>query len=532
MTKSALLKAAGVIGGLTLVSRVLGMVRDIVSAKSFGTTWQWDAFIYAFMLPNFMRRLVGEGALSSAFIPVYAEMIQKEGEESASRFANVVFTLLLWFLVGFLLAVEAALFFLLKWGALPPAIRLTAELLQILFPYLLFISLCALAMGILNCHRHFFSPSLGPVILDLVWIAAVVWVSPWAGPGSEARVTALAVCILISGAIQLAVQLPSLLRFGFSPRFIFDFLHPALRQVGKLVLPAILGFAIVQINILVDMTMGFWAGPGANSSLWYGNRLMQFPLGVFAIAMGTALLPAISHQAARQEIEEAKRTLSFALRSVFFIIFPASIGLIVLRTPIVELLFERGQFDAVSTLRTSNVLLCYALGLFAYSGQKLIVAGFYALQDTKTPMKVGALALIVNLVLNFILIHPMKEAGLALATAISGITNFLVLIYLFEKRIAGFNVKELLSSSARILAASFGMGAVSWLLYEGLHRTVSGGETFRLLVSILGSIGASCLVYLGLCHLLHVTEVREALRWFQETRKNKMAAEKAGEEPL
>lgn len=534
MTKKKLLKAAGVVGLLTLASRILGMIRDIVSAKSFGTTWQWDAFIYAFMLPNFMRRLVGEGALSSAFIPVYAEIREKEGEEAAFRFGNVIFTLLFFFLVAFLLLVETGLFFLLKGPLLPPALRLTGELLQVLFPYLLFISLCALSMGILNCHRHFFSPSLGPVILDLAWITGVLWVSPWGGPRAEDRVFLLAVCLLVSGALQLAVQLPSLSRQGFSLRLIFDWVHPGLRRVGRLVLPAILGFAIVQINILVDMTMGFWAGPGANSSLWYANRLMQFPLGVFAIAMGTALLPAISQHTARQEVEEAKKTLSFALRSIFFIIFPAMVGLMVLRTPIVELLFERGEFDALSTARTSFTLLCYSIGLFAFSGQKVIVTGFYSLQDTKTPMKVGAMALVVNLVFNLILIVPMKEAGLALATSISGIFNFLLLVYLFEKRIAGFGIREVAASSARILAASLLTGGAAWYFFRTFYAMTSGTETFRLLVGVLGSIAISCLIYAGLCLVFRVREMHEAVRWFQESRlgRKTAVAEGMGEEPL
>ncbi len=507
------------------------MIRDIVSAKSFGTSWQWDAFTYAFMLPNFMRRLVGEGALSSAFIPIYAEVRQREGEEAGFRFANVIFTLLFWGLVGFLLFVEIGILFLLQASALPPAVRLTCELLQLLFPYLLFISLCALAMGILNSHHHFFSPSLSPIILDLIWIAGVLWVSPLGGPKPEERIFLLAICIFVSGAIQLGVQIPFLVRHGFHPRFLFDIFHPALRQVGKLLLPSILGFSVVQINILVDMTLAFWVGPGANSALWYGNRLMQFPLGVFAIAMGTALLPAISHHTARQEIEEAKRTLSFALRSIFLIIFPATVGLIVLRTPIVQLLFERGEFDAASTARTSFVLLCYTIGLFAYSGQKLIVTGFYALQDTKTPMKVGALALVINVVFNLILMGPLKEGGLALATSISGIFNFLCLIFLFQRRIAGLELRGILVSSGKIFGASLLMGFCAWPLFRSIYGAVGGGETFRLLAGVFGSIGISALIYLGLCLLFRVHEVREAIQWIRESRKREESVG-VGEEPL
>lgn len=534
MKKSHLLKAAGLIGALTLVGRVLGMIRDILSAKDFGTTWQWDAFIYAFMLPNFMRRLVGEGALSSAFIPVYTEMREKEGEEAATRFGNVVFTLLVWFLVLFLLVTEVGIYFLLRSLSLPPVIRLTCELLQVLFPYLFFISLSALSAGILNCNQHFFSPSFSPIILDLVWIAGIVWISPLGGPGPERRVFLLAICLLISGGLQLGVQLPSLFRSGFSPRFIFDSLHPGLRRVGKLILPAILGFAILQVNTLVDMTCGFWAGAGANSSLFYANRLMQFPLGVFAIAMGTAVLPTVSRQSARQEIEKVNRTLSFALRTILFIILPASVGLIVLRTPIVQLLFEHGEFDALSTARTSFTLLCYTIGLFAYSGQKIIVTGFYSLQDTRTPMKIGAAALVMNIVLNLILMGPMREAGLALATSIAGIFNFLFLVYLFQKQIADFPIGEILGSSTRILAASLVMGIAASFFYHKIYHFVGmeGSETLRLLAAVFGSIGISVLIYLGFSLIFRVPEIHDALRWFRESRSKREILEKAEEEPL
>lgn len=530
--KSNLLRAAGIIGALTLVSRILGMIRDIVSAQSFGTTWQWDAFIYAFMLPNFMRRLVGEGALSSAFIPVYMEVRQKEGEERVFYFTNVVFTLLFFSLVSFLLVAQAVLIFLLKFPNLPPVVRLTCELLQVLFPYLFFIALCALATGILNCHRHFFSPSLSPIILDLVWILSVIWISPLGGPRSEDRVFLLAVTVLISGAIQLGVQIPSIIRLGFKPRFFFDFLHPGIRQVGKLIVPAVLGFAIVQINILVDMTLAFWVGPGANSSLWYANRLMQFPLGVFAIAMGTALLPAISHHTVRQEMEEAKKMLSFALRVIFFIVFPSTVGLIALRTPIVQLLFERGEFDALSTSRTAFTLLCYTIGLFAYSGQKIVVTGFYSFQDTKTPAKVGAIALAINVIFNLILMEPLKEGGLALATSISGIFNFLCLFYLLQKRIVGLDSREILISSGKILAASLVMGVFSWYLFKGLYGFVAGPQTLRLLIGVFGSIGVSTLIYFGFCLLFQVPEIHEAVQWFRSSRGKQKLTPEVGEEPL
>ncbi len=530
--KLKLLKAAGMIGALTLLSRILGMIRDIASAHHFGTSWQWDAFIYAFMLPNFLRRLVGEGALSSAFIPVYADLVQKEGRDAGLRFANVIFTILTASLIGFVLAAELILFFLVKTPSLPPVIFLTVRLLEVLFPYLLFISLCALSTGLLNSHQHFFSPSLGPILLDIIWIAGIFWVTSLPGLPNEERVFFLAFFILVAGAVQLAVQIPALLRVGFSPRWIWDLTHPGLIQVGKLILPALLGFAIVQTNVLVDMTLGFWVGEGANSSLFYGNRLMQFPLGVFAIAMGTALLPAISRHTARKEMEEAKQALSFGLRSVFFIILPATVGLIVLRTPIVRLLFERGEFDAASTARTAMVTLCYTIGLFAYSGQKIVVTGFYSLQDTKTPMKIGAMALVLNLVFNLLLMLPMREAGLALATSIAGIFNFLTLLYLYQRKISDFPLGEIFASSIRILIASLVTGGFAWLLYVGIYGWVHAPETVRLLAGVLGSVSISSIIYFFLCFFLRVPELRDALDWLRKRNGGPKATGRLGEELL
>ncbi len=514
MSKSGLLKATAIIGSLTLLSRVLGMTRDIFSAQGFGTSWQWDAFIYAFMLPNFMRRLVGEGALTSAFIPVYTDIMQKEGKEKANQFAHVMSGVLFLGLGALVVLVEIFLVFFLKFSSPPPTIRLTAELSQLFFPYLIFMAYCALAAGILNCSNSFFSPALNPVILDLVWIFAILWVLPMS-ISPEKKIYFLSLWIFASGALQLGVQLPYLVRSGYRPRFVMDFSHPGLKHVGELILPAVLGFAVMQINILVDSTMGLWIGEGANSSLWYGNRLMQFPLGVFAIAMGTALLPAISHHTARNEHEEAKRSLAFALRSIFFIIIPSTVGLIVLRTPIVRLLFERGEFDAVSTTRTSFVVLCFTIGLFAYSGQKVLVTGFYSLKDTKTPMKLGALTLILNIILNFILMRPLKEGGLALSTSISGIVNFFALIFLYDRKIRGFPAKEIGVASFKILMASIVMGIAAHYLYGWIYPLTGGGTTVRLLVSVFTGMGFSVIIYLALCFLLKVSEVHDALKWMR-----------------
>ncbi len=513
------MRAAGVLGLMTVVSRVLGMIRDVVSAKSFGTTWQWDAFVYAFMLPNFFRRIIGEGALSSAFIPVYSETLHLQGKEQAFRFANKIGTLVAAGLAVFILGIELVLQVLLHWGIFPERIQLTFKLLQYFFPYLWLMSIYAFAMGILNSHQHFFSPSLSPVILDLVWIAGVIFVVPAVGGASETQLIALALVILFSGVLQVGEQLPELFKMGFRFRWIWDWLDQGVKKTGHLILPALMGFAIVQINILVDMSLGFLIGPGANSSLWYGTRLMQFPLGVFAVAMGTALLPTISEQTANQKLDEAKKTISFALRNIFLIILPCSVGLIILREPIVKLLFERGEFDALSTSRTAAVLLCYTIGLFAYSGQKIIVTGFYALQDTKTPVRLGVVALVTNIVLNVIFMGPMKEAGLALATSISGILQFILLMVYYHRKVSKFPFLEIGVSFAKMTVASLVMGIAGTFFYEGSRGIWPGDGVFHQMLQVFVPILLSIAVFCLLCVVLRLREMKEAIEWIMKRKK-------------
>ena len=517
--KQHLMKAAAVVAVMTLIGRILGLIRDIVSAKSFGTNWHYDAFLYAFMLPNLFRRIVGEGGLTSAFIPVYNEIGEKQGRAEAFRFANITLSFLSLVLFAFILAVEGILHILLKIGFHSQTVMLTLELSRILFPYLWLMSLYALGMGVLNSHRHFLAPAMGPAILDLVWIGAVLWVPSWMGHDYLAKISWLSYVILFGGFLHVAVELPPLRKIGFTFRWVWDTGYEGLKKTWRLLLPVVLSFAVVQINITVDMTLGMAIGPGANSSLWYGNRLMQFPLGIFALAMGTALLPMLAQQIARGEKEASRKTLSFALRSIFFIIIPSSVGLIVLREPIIRVLFERGEFNAVSTARSSAVLLGYTIGLFAFAGQKIMNSGYYAAQDSRTPMRTSIFALISNIVLNLILMVPFKEAGLAVATSIAGIIQFGQLIYFYPKKVGEFPFREVGASFLRILLASLVMGVIGHYSLGFLRCWIPGQGTRMQILQVFGSIAIATLAYLGLCLACHVPEAKEAWAWFRKKRK-------------
>lgn len=503
-----LLRHAGLLSGMTLASRVLGMVRDVICAAIFGTGAVWDAFIYAFTFPNFLRRVLGEGALAGVFIPTYAEVKKKEGLEAADRLAHNMFSLLVVGVGILVVFVLAALFAIRRSGVLGETGMLTTQLLLILFPYILFLSLYAWATALLNTRDHFLVPSLGPIVLNVVWIGAVLYVAPRWATTPAGQVTVLAVCLLGAGFLQFALQLIPLRRSGFHVRWHLSVKNAAVRKVFKLFVPATLGFAVMQVNVLVDRTLAFFVGEGANSSLWYGNRLVQLPLGIFAIAMGTALLPKLSAQSTAEDYEGFGSTLSFSLKTVFVLVIPAAAGLVALRTPIIQMLFERGAFDAVSTARTARTLAAYALGLFAFSGIKLVVTAFYALKDTRTPVVIASFAVVLNIVLNLLLMRPLGEAGLALATAISGIVNFALLISVLDRSRSRVDLKGIGITFAKSVLASILMALVVTRLFGwlgGADGSVAEG-LFRLALTI----GAGMLFYVGMCALLRMPEVGKA----------------------
>ncbi len=511
--KRHLVKAAGVMGLMTMASRVLGMVRDIVCAKVFGTSWQWDAFVYAFSLPNFFRKLVGEGALASAFIPVYSELLQTKGEKEAFRFANVLISLLSVCFLLFLIIVEVALAVLMKVEAFPERIHLVFDFLRFFFPYLTLMSFYAVGMGILNCHRHFFASSLGPLVLNLCWIGGTVWVLFLSGSDMPGRLRLLALIILFSGVLQDLVQVPQLHKLGFRMEWLWEPFYPGIKKAVRLILPVILGFSVMQVNMLVDATFAFWIGPGANSTLWYGNRLMQLPLGVFAVAMGMALLPTISNQVSSGQFEQARKNLAFSLRCVALITLPCAAGLMTLAKPIVRLLYERGQFDSLSTQRTAAVLVFYALGLFAYAAQKILTPAFHSLQNTKTPVKISLVCMVSNIVFNLLFMGSMKEAGLALSTTLSGIIQFALLCFSLHRGVLRLPLNEIFESLVRILLATFAMSITAFWAHHFLEgRFPQPGMTADG-IRVLGSISLAALLYPGYCYLLGVTEIRDAWGW-------------------
>ena len=430
--------AAGLVSAGTLISRILGFVRDMLLARWFGTSISADAYYVAFRIPNMLRELLAEGAMSAAFVPVFTEYLSKKSKHDAARLVRATFTIL--FLLLTLVVVLGMVFTPLIVGIVAPGFlrspetfQLTVLFTRIMFPFILLISLSALAMGILNSTGHFVAPAISSAVFNVVHIGCVLG-SSLVGP---ALVYGAALGVVVGGIAQLAIQLPAIYREGFLFRIerpIWPF-HPGVKQIGQLMLPATLGLSVTQINLFVNTVIASYLAPGSVSYLYYSTRLLHFPLALFAIALSTVILPTLSTQAAKGEKKALVETFSFGLRLIFFITFPAMVGLMVLRQPIVHLLFEHGAFDAMATEKTADALFFYTTGIWALAGTRILVSLFYALQDTRTPTIVGMITVCVNIPLNLLLMYPLKHNGLALATALSGIFQFFMLLCLIRKKI-------------------------------------------------------------------------------------------------
>lgn len=523
-TEDQISRSAGVVGSATLFSRILGLVRDVLTARLFGTDLAASAFVVAFTIPNLFRKILGEGALTGAFVPVFTEYLEKKGLKEGWRVASIIFSLLSIVLAGVVLAGFALIWLVTNTFNLSDKFILVFQLLKIMLPYLFFICLVGLSMGILNSVRHFIMPAISPVILNLVWIGSLFLLCPRFGDTPEEKIFGLAVGVVIGGIIQLAVQLPILKRKGFSFQFIPDWHNPAAKRIALLMGPGILGLAVFQLNTVVDRFLAMVIGPGAPSTLYYGNRLIQLPLGVFGIAFATAALPVMARLMARNKIEEFKDAFSHSLRNVLLVTIPATVGLIVLGRPIITLLFQRDAFGVSSTNATVWVLLFYAIGLPAFAGLKIITQSFYSFQDTRTPVKVGAAAMLLNLVLNLAVVYipwlrvHLREGGLALATSIAALVNAGVLIYLLRRRLGPIRGRAIVSFILRISAASIFMGLACLLSLYLLRDLSSGGDLGDRIVLVVVPMAAGLVVLIG---GILVFRIEEARSLFKSLKRNK-----------
>src|SRR5436190_5638192 len=448
-----LLKSASLISAFTILSRIFGYLRDSRIAFVLGAGTAADAYTTAYRIPNLLRRLVGEGAVSAAFIPVFSRYIVDSKEDEGWEFANTMLTVITIFLTaitiaGILLSPLIVRLFASGFADTPGKLELTTTLNRIMFPYIFLISMSALAMGILNSYHRFGAPAFAPVVLNLTMIAF-----SFLGSLFGDITKTLAVGVVVGGALQLAIQVPALIKTGWRIRFKIDFSHPGVRRVAKLMVPVIFGVGIVQVNVLVDTQFASYLEEGSVTAIYYADRVMELVLGGYAVAVSTVILPLLSRQAALRQMDELKITLNFATRLILFITFPATVGLILLRHEIIEVLFQHGGFDAASTALTAWALPFFALGLSAFSMVKIIVPAFYALQDTRTPVKIAFIAMFLNIALNLLFIRPLQNGGPALATSVSAFFNSIVLLIIFYRRYGSFGVREIMHSIMKFVIA-------------------------------------------------------------------------------
>lgn len=474
--KRQIARAAGLVGGLTVVSRVTGLVRDIVVGYLFGAGTGADAFFVAYRIPNLLRRLVAEGAATAAFIPVFTGYLTHDTREEANRVARILFTMMALVLgaitvLGIVFAGPITALFAPGFAAVPGKLELTVELTRVVFPYIFCIGMVAAAMGVLNALRDFWAPAMSPVVMNVVMIAATI------GLASRLGIYSLAVAVLVGGAAQVVSQIPALRRMGIPLAPLWAPRHAAVRRVGALMLPTVFGSAVYQINVLVSTMFASLLPAGSVAFLWYAERLFEFPLGVFAVALSTAALPSFA-TLAKRDVAAFRDTVAFALRLVNLIALPAAIGLALTAEPLTSVLFIRGHFTASDAAATAVAVRYYSVGLWSVACVRVLVPAFYALEDTRTPVVTAAAAFLANLVFVVLLIGPLpsppdsvfgqimasvthaigvldlRHGGLALSTSLAATVNLVLLAALLSRRAGGFAWGSWLSSMLRTAVAS------------------------------------------------------------------------------
>lgn len=436
----------------TSLSRILGMVRDILSASIFGTTVIWDAFVIAFTFPNLFRRLFGEGALNASFVPRFSSELIKNLKEAKS-FASNMFTTLSIILLSVVILIELILWLCLKMSILSVKWSLILSLSQVLFPYMLLICLTALAMGILNSFGHFLLPALSPIVLNIFMILGMILL-PFIYQDTNLQIYGLAIFILIAGLFQISMQWPKLTHFGIKFNLSFS-KDPKVMETFLAMGPALAGMAVLQLNLLIDRFLALLLQSGSVSILFYGERLVQLPLGIFGISISVAALPTFSRLIAKQDFSKLEVSAQKNILASLGIMLPATIGLILLAQPIVQIIFERNAFTNLATVRTSIVLACYSIGLCSFTLNKILLQIFYAEKDLKTPLKISSWALLINLTLNLILMWPLKEAGLALATSLTALIQSALLIKFLKQKYPNLNFFPNLKQIAHLILIAF-----------------------------------------------------------------------------
>lgn len=504
-TGTRVVKAAGFLMITMVVSRLLGYVRDVVIYTRFGQNSYTDAYNAAFSIPDFLYMLLVGGALSSAFIPVFSSYLATDKPEEGWRVASIIFnTVMVLMLVGIGIGLifTPQLVYLLVPKLSPAAIELTITLTRIMFVQTFFMAMNGIAMGILNSHKHFTSPAIGSVLYNLAiivvgWLLSLRW-----------GIMGFSVGVVTGAILNFAVQVPALVRLGLRYEFSFDLSHPGVRRILELMLPVLIGLSVTQFNLFVTQNLASGLPEGMISALRTAQRLMQVPIGVFGIAVAVAVFPTLSEQAARKETKDFMQTMSLGIRTVIFLTLPAAVGLIALRVPIVQALFEQGNFDHFDTLATAEALLYFSLGLFGYSAIQVLNRVFYSIQDTRTPVTAGVITIVLNIILSFVLINYLGHGGLALAYSIAGIFNMVVLLVMAKVRLGNIGGRLMLASFIRTLTASLIMGVAASLTVIWLQPLLAFHPKLNQFITVLAGVGVGVLVFGGLSLLFKMEEAQ------------------------
>jgi len=506
-TKHKIAKYAGIVIIATIFCRVLGLGREIVISNRFGAGIETDAFFIAFMIPNLLRSFLGEGALNSAFIPIFTEYLTNHDRKKAEYFANNVLNILILILIivvalGIWIAPLLINIIAIGFKSNIYKYELAVNLTRIIFPYIGFVAVAALFMGILNSYDHFLVPALAPAMLNISVIVFALILSYKYG------IYSIAWGVILGGIGQAAIQTPVLIRKKIKYNFVVDFNEPGVKKLLKLLLPVMIGLAITQINVIVDRTIASTLIDGSISALYYSNRLVQFPLGAFGIAISIAIFPTLAKYTAKNNIPEFKKSLLFGLKMLIFITVPSAVGLMVLKDSLIRLIYEHGIFSRVATNMTASALLYYSIGLFAYACVRLITMSFYALKDTKTPVKIGVYIVFINIALDLILIRYLAHSGLALATSVAAILNLIILLKVLQDKIGNIELKSQVPFLTKIIISSIFLGIICVLVNNYFSSVLDLSNKYNQTIQVIVSIFSGGMVYLISSYILGVKEVR------------------------
>jgi putative peptidoglycan lipid II flippase len=499
-----------------MTSRVLGVVREQVLAAYFGAGNAMDAFNVAFRIPNLVRDLFAEGAMSAAFVPTFTRRLTNEGRDSAWRLGNNVITALLVItavlvVLGIVFAEPLVRLFAADYADVPGKLELTVLLTRIMLPFLTLVALAAAFMGMLNALHRFFIPALSPAMFNVGTIVCAVVLVPLMPRWGLPEISAVAIGAVVGGFLQTATQWPALAREGFRYRPRLDVNDEGLRRVLILMGPGTIGLAATQVNVFVNTVLATGAGTGAVSWLNYAFRLMYLPIGLFGVSIATAAVPAVSRHAAADDRVGIRRTVADALSLMLMLNVPATIGLIALSTPVIRVIFERRAFTADDTAATAAALQFYAIGLVGYSVVRIASPTFYALNESRTPVKVSIASVLVNAALNIALVRVMGYRGLALGTSIAALVNAATLLMLLRRRLDGLEERRVFASFVKITIASLAMGTAALIVDRYSASWLPGDALLPQLLRLAAAIGVAVAVLAAAAHLLHIDEFRRGV---------------------